>query len=241
MNDSLRDASRHLNSWQLIPYCVGTGAEHMAQDELLLDQHCQNLNPISILRFYSWLPAAISLGHHQHKIPDRWHELAKDLGMDIVLRPSGGRAVVHKGDLTYAVITEVGDRSRQAMYAYICEFLIAGFAELGINLSYGSAGRGYIHNPSCFATATNADLVTEDGLKLIGSAQVYRRGANHTAVLQHGSIQIQCDRPLLKAIFQSDPPIVGVEELLDRKLNYEGLVDLLIETLVRSAEKNLNH
>lgn len=177
-----------LNPWQLIPYSVATGAEHMAKDESLLDQHCQSSNPISSLRFYSWEPAAISLGHHQHKIPDRWHEIAQDLGLDIVRRPSGGRSVVHKGDLTYSIITELGDRSRQAMYIYICEFLIAGFAELGINLSYGSAGRGYIHNPSCFATATNADLVTEDGLKLIGSAQVYRRGANHTAVLQHGSI-----------------------------------------------------
>jgi lipoate---protein ligase len=228
------------NSWQLIPYCVGTGAEQMARDELLLDQHCQNPNPISTLRFYSWLPAAISLGHHQHKIPDRWHELAQDLGMDIVVRPSGGRAVVHKGDLTYAVITGVGDRSRQEMYTYICEFLISGFADLGINLSYGTGGRCYIHNPSCFATATNADLVTENGLKLIGSAQVYRQGIFHRSLLQHGSIQIQCDRPLLNAIFQSDPPIVGVEELLDRKLNYRNLVSKLIETLVRSAERNFS-
>lgn len=230
-----------LNPWQLIPYYVGTGAEQMSRDELLLDQHCQNSDPISTLRFYSWLPAAISLGHHQHQIPARWHELARDLGMDIVVRPSGGRAVVHKGDLTYSVITTVGDRSRQDMYTHICKFLISGFADLGINLSYGNAGRGYIHNPSCFATATNADLVTENGLKLIGSAQVYRQGIYpHRSVLQHGSIQIQCDRLLLRAIFQSDPPIAGVEELLDRKLSYEDLVAILIETLVRSAERSFN-
>lgn len=223
------------NSWQLIPYCVGTGAEHMAEDEQLLDRHCQSPEPISTLRFYSWAPAAISLGHHQHQIPDRWRELAKNHNLDIVRRPSGGRAVIHKGDLTYAVVTTVGDRTRQEMYAYICEFLIAGLADLGVKLSYGKAGRGYIHNPSCFATATNADLITENGLKLIGSAQVYRQGSyGHKSLLQHGSIQIQCDRPLLKEIFETDVPIVGLEELLD--------VDIIsiIETLVRSAERTFS-
>ena len=222
--------------WQLIPYSVGTGLEQMARDELLLDQHSQSSHPISCLRFYSWQPAAISLGYHQHNIPDRWYKLAEDFGMDIVRRPSGGRAVVHKGDLTYSVITELGDRTRPEMYAYICDFLIAGLADLGIKLSYGLSGRGYIHNPSCFATATNADLVTENGLKLIGSAQVYRKGINHTSVLQHGSIQIQCDRPLMKAIFETDQPIIGLAELLES----ENLVPNLIETLRRSAEETFN-
>ncbi len=222
--------------WQLIPYSVGTGLEQMARDELFLDRHCQSLNPISSLRFYSWAPAAISLGHHQYQIPDRWHELAKSNDLDIVRRPSGGRAVVHKGDLTYAVVT-VGDRSRQEMYGYICEFLIAGLADLGIKLSYGMAGRGYIHNPSCFATATNADLITENGLKLIGSAQVYRQSLHgHKSLLQHGSIQIQCDRPLMKAIFEADVPIVGLNELL----NDEDSIPKLIETLRRSAERTFN-
>jgi len=222
--------------WQLIPYCVASGAEQMAKDELLLNQHCESTDPISTLRFYSWAPAAISLGHHQHKIPDRWHKITQDLGMDIVYRPSGGRAVLHKGDLTYAVITSVGDRSRAEIYSYICEFLIAGLAELGVNLSYGDRGRGYIHNPSCFATATSADLVTE-GLKLIGSAQVYRQGLNgRRSVLQHGSIQIECDRLLLKEIFRSEVAIVGLAELLDDK----NLIPKLTETLRRSAEKTFN-
>jgi lipoate---protein ligase len=209
----------------------------MAKDELLLDHHCRSPNPISFLRFYSWLPGAISLGHHQHKFPDRWHKLAEDNGLDIVRRPSGGRAVVHKGDLTYAVVTGVGDRSRQEMYSYICEFLIGGLADLGINLSYGHTGRGYIHNPSCFATATNADLITENGLKLIGSAQVYRQGIyGHKSLLQHGSIQIQCDRLLLKEIFEADVPMVGLEELLSDL----DLLPKLIETLGRSAERTFN-
>ena len=226
----------NVNSWQLIPYSVGTGLEQMARDEFLLDQHSQSSRPISSLRFYTWQPAAISLGRHQHNIPDRWHKLVQDFGMDIVRRPSGGRAVVHKSDLTYSVITELGDRTRAEMYAYTCEFLIAGLAELGIKLSYGLSGRGYIHNPSCFATATNADLVTENGLKLIGSAQVYRKGINHTSVLQHGSIQIECDRLLMKAIFEADQPIIGLAELLES----ENIIPKLIQTLVRSAEKTFN-
>jgi lipoate---protein ligase len=226
-------------TWQLIPYSTACGVEQMATDEFLLNQHCQSIDPISTLRFYSWTPAAISLGYHQ--IPNEWEKIGKDLGLDIVHRPSGGRAVVHKGDLTYAVITEVGDRRRQEIYHHICEFLINGFADLGINLNYGNSKKGYIHNPSCFATATNADLVTEQGLKLIGSAQVYRQNLNgQKSVLQHGSIQIECDRPLLREIFQTELPIIGLKELLSLEITSKDLKTKLIETLTKSASRTFN-
>lgn len=225
--------------WQLIPYSNASGVEQMAMDEFLLNQHCQSDRPISTLRFYSWTPTAISLGHHQ--VPEEWQKISQDLGIDIVHRPSGGRAVLHKGDLTYSVITSVGDRRRQEVYNHICEFLISGFADLGISLNYGNSGKGYIHNPSCFATATNADLVTEQGLKLIGSAQVYRQNLNgQKSVLQHGSIQIECDRPLLKRIFQSELPIIGVKELLNLEMTHKELEIKLMETLTKSASKTFN-
>lgn len=172
----------------------------MALDNDLLDRHSNNPQTPSILRFYQWTPAAISLGFHQQKYPDRWHEIAQQHQLDIVRRPSGGRAVLHKGDLTYAVITNVEldgkKRSHREIYEYICEFLITGFAQLGIPITYGQSGRGYIHNPSCFSTATNADLIIADGRKLVGSAQVYRRNS----VLQHGSIAIAPDHHINRTI-----------------------------------------
>jgi lipoate-protein ligase A len=101
------------------------------------------------------------------------------------------------------------------VYQTICEFLIQGWRSLGIDLHYGQAGRGYIHNPNCFGTATGADLVTSEGVKLIGSAQLRRGGA----ILQHGSIRLTTDPTLFQQVFgvELDPltlPILQSEDTL---------------------------
>ncbi len=223
-------------SWQLIPYSETSGELHMQLDNALLDRHSQDPQSASILRFYGWTPAAISLGFHQKQYPDHWKAIAEQHHLDIVRRPSGGRAVLHQGDLTYVVITNVEvkgkKRSHREMYEYICEFLIQGFAKLGITLTYGNSGRGYIHNPSCFSTATNADLIIADGRKIIGSAQVYR----HNSVLQHGSMAIAPNYGLLRELFQAEVPIVGCEELLPN--SSENLISELIKTLSESARQH---
>ncbi|MFN9609206.1 MAG: biotin/lipoate A/B protein ligase family protein [Pseudanabaena sp.] len=223
-------------SWHIVPYSESSGDLHMALDNDLLDRHSNNPQTPSILRFYQWTPAAISLGFHQQKYPERWHEIAHQHQLDIVRRPSGGRAVLHKGDLTYAVITNVEldgkKRSHREIYEYICEFLITGFAQLGIPITYGQSGRGYIHNPSCFSTATNADLIIADGRKLVGSAQVYRRNS----VLQHGSIAIAPDHHILTELFQTKVPIVGCEELLQNQ--HQNLSAELIRSLTAAARQH---
>jgi lipoate-protein ligase A len=219
--------------WHFLPYSESSGKLHMDIDNSLLDRHSQDPQSPSILRFYRWNPNAISLGFHQKQYPDRWNAIAQKHNLDIVRRPSGGRAVLHKGELTYAVITDVDldgkRRSHREVYEYICEFLIQGFAELGVTLNYGQSGRGYIHNPSCFSTATNADLVIADGRKLIGSAQVYR----HNSVLQHGAIAIAPDHKLLTELFAAEVPIVGYQEL--KQNPQEELIPELIEVLSQSA------
>jgi len=204
----------------------------MAVDRWLLEQHSQNPDLPSVLRFYNWSPAAISLGYHQRHQPEHWAEIAKTSGLDIVRRPSGGRAVLHQGDLTYSLVTRANLGTRAQTYRTICEFLIQGLAALGVDLNYGEAGRGYIHNPSCFSISTDADLIVADRRKLIGSAQVYRK----ESVLQHGSISIQPDYELLRQLFGHDVAIVGLSELLiDR--NILGLTAQLIQVLTTAAAK----
>ncbi len=77
----------------------------MAIDAWLLEQHDLGKHPPT-LRFYTWEPAAISLGYHQRRWPQYWQGLTgQGQPLDMVRRPSGGRAVLHQGDLTYAVIS----------------------------------------------------------------------------------------------------------------------------------------
>ena len=196
----------------------------MAIDEWLLKQHLSGHPPT--LRFYTWSPSAISLGYHQRKYPEVWQNLIwKGEEIDLVRRPTGGRAVLHNGDLTYAVVASGFSGSRIEAYKKICEFLIQGWRNLGIELNYGTAGRGYINNPNCFGTATGADLITVDGGKLIGSAQL-RRG---DAILQHGSMRLKPDAELFKQVFG--------EELFDGVATAEDLtIERIIAFLIDAAK-----
>ncbi|MEM9907206.1 MAG: biotin/lipoate A/B protein ligase family protein [Cyanobacteria bacterium P01_D01_bin.44] len=200
----------------------------MAVDQWLLSQHQQGLQP-SILRFYTWAPAAISLGYHQRYYPAHWHTLTwQNQPVDLVRRPTGGRAVLHQGDLTYAVITSGLSGHRMAIYRQLCEFLIQGWQVLGVRLFFGDAGRGYIRNPNCFSTATAADLVTPEGYKLIGSAQLYRDGC----ILQHGSMRLRPDNNLFEQVF--DEPLQPPQQIFSFRET-----DLL-KVLIDAAETCLN-
>lgn len=227
--------------WRFIPLIQASGRVQMAIDTWLLEQHQCGLHPPT-LRFYTWSPVAISLGYHQHRYPAFWQDLSwNHESVELVRRPSGGRAVLHQGDLTYAVITSGLAGNRMQAYQTICEFLIQGWKTLGIELHYGQAGRGYIHNPNCFGTATVADLVTPDGVKLIGSAQLRR---DHT-ILQHGSIRLDPDVELFRKVFGDEelnlpkldiPVNTMMNALIDAAVNSFG-VDFEIKPLTESEMK----
>lgn len=181
------------------------GATHMAIDRWLLHQHQVGKLPPT-LRFYTWAPPAISLGYHQRRWPESWrHCVWQGQAVQLVRRPSGGRAVLHQGDLTYAIVASSGSgqlsQNRLQAYRQICHFLIQGFHTLGIELCLGEAGRNYAQQPNCFSTATGADLVVAaTGEKLIGSAQFW----SGQGVLQHGSIRLAPDRLLYEQVFGPD-------------------------------------
>lgn len=169
----------------------------MAIDTWLLEQHHRHGHPPA-LRFYRWSSPTISLGYHQRRYPDFWN----DLPIDIVRRPTGGRAVLHDGDLTYAVVTSGLSGNIHQVYERICQFLIEGWRSLGVELHYGEGGRGYIHSANCFGTATAADLVDSEGNKSIGSAQLKRENF----ILQHGSMLVGGDRTLFEKVFGTPAP-----------------------------------
>ena len=188
------------STWRYIPPIEASGEMQMAIDRYLLEQHRQGNHPPT-LRFYTWNPAAISLGYHQKDYPDSWKDLTwQGQTLDIVRRPTGGRAVLHQGDLTYAVVTSIPPGKRLEVYKQICQFLIIGWRSLGVDLDYGQATKEYIQHQNCFATATGSDLITAASHKLIGSAQL-RRGKT---VLQHGSMILQTDQKLYQQVFETE-------------------------------------
>lgn len=231
--------------WRLIPPLEASGAVQMAIDTWLLDQHQHHGHPPT-LRFYTWHPAAISLGVSQRRqIPDHWKTLVwQGQSVDLVQRPTGGRGVLHQGDLTYAVVTSkvegdsLGDpgRKRHEAYRTLCQFLIAGWAQLGVPLHFGQPGRDYRRTPNCFALATSADLVDAQGCKVIGSAQ--RRRGDY--LLQHGSMGLAPDPTLWQQVFQSPaPPPSQAQVAIQDGLSQSQLVAALTQAAVDSFDCQL--
>ena len=159
------------------------GAGQMQADLELLDAARAGA---TTLRLYTWRSPVLSLGRFQDVDAVDVAACARH-GVEVVRRPSGGRALLHGADLTYAVAMPrpPGDEGRvDAVYCRLAGALIAGLATLGVEAAIGRhEGPG---GPACFVTQQGADLRVGDR-KLCGSAQVQRDGA----LLQHGSILLR--------------------------------------------------
>ncbi len=163
----------------------------MELDLNMLESAISNQTKDAYVRFYNWSPKCISLGKNQP-----FEDFYGDLGIDIVRRPTGGRALLHDRELTYCFVSPV-KRGQSVIESYkdISDALISGFKKLGIELDYAGEHKGnmrYCMNISCGAD------VCYKGKKLIGSAQFRSRGY----LLQHGSILYDLDFDLVEKIFK---------------------------------------
>jgi lipoate-protein ligase A len=165
----------------------------MSIDRALLEGVGRGASPPTV-RVFGWAPPTVSTGHSQDVGRELDLEACAKAGVGTVRRPTGGRAVLHAGELTYAVAGVSGEpplgASIMDTYFAIAGALLAGLRELGVEGELGRAGagadvgRGGV-SPPCFASAGRFEVVV-GGRKLIGSAQ--RRSGK--AVLQHGSLLI---------------------------------------------------
>ena len=158
----------------------------MALDHALLESVQQH--PRAILRLYRWQPACLSFGRNQPARGCYDERAARARGIDIVRRPTGGMAVLHDQELTYAVIAPVDllGGPRQS-YHTINKALVAGLRKLGVpaELSRGSKRSAFGAVHPCFAEPAAGEVVAA-GQKLVGSAQRCEK----RVLLQHGSILI---------------------------------------------------
>ena len=185
----------------------------MAIDAWLLDRIVDGERSGPLLRFYRWSQPTLSLGKHQRVIEERWLRLAREGRLALVRRPTGGSAVLHGGDLTYALLWPDPPRQRREAYRLCCQWLRDAFAAMGQPLEMGDSP-ARADQPNCFASSTAADLVHRGGAKRIGSAQLWRG----RSLLQHGSVLLQPDEALWQAVFGEPSPSLpalpsGGEEL----------------------------
>jgi lipoyl(octanoyl) transferase len=170
------------------------GAENMRRDEeyALMLQKSPEVGYAPLLRLYGWQPWAISLGFHQS--PDDLNIrrcLAE--GIDIVRRPTGGRAILHAEELTYCVVMYTGRRSVLTVYNDISQGLVRGLQLFGVDVSLQKSQPDFRENYRnassipCFTSSARYEIEWQ-GRKLVGSAQRRYGDGERDVVLQHGSI-----------------------------------------------------
>jgi lipoyl(octanoyl) transferase len=158
------------------------GFQNMAIDQALLERADRGE---CWLRLYRWSPHCLSFGRHEPA--QRRYDRARieALGLDVVRRPTGGRAVWHAEELTYAlaVPNDALGGLRQA-YQEIHRVLLDALRRLGITAAMAPARKPVgLDSGPCFASPVGGEIVI-GGRKVVGSAQL-REGRG---LLQHGSI-----------------------------------------------------
>lgn len=187
--------------WRLILDGRNPGSFNMALDEALM-QCCRNGSPPT-LRLYGWSPACLSVGYFQSVEQDIDLQRCQALGIDLVRRPTGGRAVLHDDEMTYSVTGSLDDPrlsgSVNESYARIAAGIREGLSVLGLEVDEPAPGaRVKTETGACFEAVWGHELTVE-GRKIVASAQTRRGGV----VLQHGSILLSADPGRLAAVFRT--------------------------------------
>jgi lipoate-protein ligase A len=170
------------------------GAHNMALDTVLF-LLCERSEAAGFLRFYSWRRTTLSLGRFESTDTVDVGRVRTE-GIDLVRRPTGGRAVLHGSDITYAFVSTCGDKVAAVdLYRRVSGCLVGGLRSLGlsVDLEKGHSGVSGAGPRPCFASTSRYE-VTAGGRKVVGSAQ----RVGKTAILQHGSIPL--DRGYLRVV-----------------------------------------
>jgi lipoate-protein ligase A len=222
-------------AWRLLRTPPLTGAANMALDTSLVDRARRTGE--ATLRVYAWSNPTLSFGRNQRTAGYYAAERLRARGVDAVRRPTGGRALLHDREVTYAVAApETAGEPLRESYARINRLLLAALRALGVDAHVARpAGRAPLPDGApCFETPTGGELVL-DGAKLVGSAQ-WREGG---ALLQHGSILVQDDQSRLGALSSRALPPVPRPATLHAALGRSPSVDEVAEALfgaVRTLE-----
>lgn len=196
--------------WHFIDTGEDTGSFNMQFDEQLA-RNVLDGSGAPTVRLFRWKPWAISLGFNQDISKIDVVQCTAD-GIDVVRRPTGGRAVFHAEELTYSVAMFADGKSVLEIYNQISKALVQGLRLYGVNATFRRSQpdlREHYKNPSsipCFTASARYEIEWR-GKKLVGSAQ--RRFRNHETgediVLQHGSILIgPAHRDLTKYLLLPD-------------------------------------
>ena len=206
---------------RLLPFHVALGAWNMAADESMLEAAALG---VASFRLYGWSQPTLSLGYFQQHEKCRADPLLHQLPW--VRRPTGGEALVHHHEVTYALALPAGipwQRHGQSWMRRMHIVLTETLHGLGVSAHpCGDEEEKKLGEVLCFLHHTPGDLLLDDA-KVLGSAQRKQRGA----LLQHGSI--------LLAASPFAPRLLGIRDLTGVTISSEALIPAVIDQLTHDT------
>jgi lipoate-protein ligase A len=172
------------------------GYLNMAIDSTLLA--LAESDGVAFLRIYRWAPVCISFGRHEPALRRYDRSRIRALGVDVVRRPTGGRAVWHDDELTYAVAAPLNMLGTlRESCVRIDAMLTDALGLLGVRAAPAPppVRAAALEAGACFDTAAGGELLV-DGRKVAGSAQL----RTERALLQHGSLLLGGDQSKMAAV-----------------------------------------
>jgi len=203
------------NYWYFLSHQAMSGQENMDFDRMLLEKAANNELRFPVLRFYKFSEPTITIGYHQKESSINT-DLCEEDKIPIVVRPTGGRAILHSQELTYSVTIPryhpLAEMSIPKSYMELSISLIKGLRLIGIDSKFLPGDRGYINNPSCFSSSSKYEIAFE-GKKFIGSAQKRL----NKALLQQGSI-------LLDDHYKMLAKYIGIDDFEDKSTSVKQIL-----------------
>ena len=221
-------------AWNFCATGENTGEFNMWFDEMLV-QHLIDGRGLPTVRVYGWKPWAISIGQHQ-RLSDIDLNRCKDDGIDVVRRPTGGRAILHAEELTYSVVMRADQKGIQQVYREISSALVEGLRVFGVEASLQRSQPNFAEmykNPSsvpCFSSSARYEIEW-NGRKLIVSAQRRYAGESGDVVLQHGSILCGVAHRRLADYLHLEDPLVRLDVQAELKGKTTDLSEISGQTI----------
>ncbi|HVN48495.1 MAG TPA: lipoate--protein ligase family protein [Bacteroidota bacterium] len=209
--------------WQFENTGHRAGVFNMEYDEGLA-QSLITGNGQPTIRIYGWTPPAISLGWNQ-SMDEIDLEKTSAAGIDVVRRPTGGRAILHSDEVTYSVVMHAQGKNISTVYDEISKALVSGLEYLGAAVAIEKSQPNFsalyktTSAAACFSSTGRYEIKWH-GKKLVGSAQRrYAASNGEEVVLQHGSILLGPDHKRMVDFLRlpSDEQRVALQDELEKK------------------------
>jgi lipoate-protein ligase A len=210
--------------WRLLLTGANAAAKNMAIDRAVLVANSEGKVPPTV-RFYEWIPPAISIGYFQNLTEEIDLEVCNKHGVDYVRRITGGGAVFHEDELTYSIVIPESHKEipKNIMESYgrICGAVVRGLGNLGIESVYKPIN----------------DIIA-NRRKISGNAQTRK----YRTVLQHGTVLMDVDVEKMfsllkvpnekirdKLISDVKERVTSVKHALEKDISFETVAQAMKE------------